>query len=136
MKLALSSSQLKWWLCFLISATLPAWAIGGLLNFGGWFTDEIPFNQYQWFNLSCFLSALVLSIICLWWPNGYQTIRVTVGVVLGALMLAGAALATVSSSCGPTEMKLGRAFGNEARQFAAVGGCDAVALTAQSTRTR
>jgi len=130
------SPRRKWWLYFTASVTLPVWAIGGLLNFGGWITDAIPFPLYQWFNILCFLSALALTTICLSRPSGLKAIRVLAGVVLGAVLLGGAALCTVSSSCGPTTMKLGRAFGGEARSFAAVGGCDAVALTMQSTRTR
>jgi hypothetical protein len=130
------SPRQKWWLCFLFSVTLPIWAIGGLLTLGGWFIDELPFSIYQWFNLSSFLLALGLTVFLLRRPHPHKILRVFSGLVLGVVFLAGAALSTVSSSCGPTTMKLGRAFSKEPRRLSAVGGCDSIALTTQSTRTR
>lgn len=114
----------KWWMFFTVSATLPVWSIYGLLNFGGWFADEMPYHQFQFFAFFCFIVALVSTMFCLRRLIHHKITRVIAVVVLCVIFLSGALVSIIGSTCGPTTMKLGRAFGSESREFASRGGCD------------
>ncbi|WP_228893278.1 hypothetical protein [Pseudoduganella aquatica] len=126
----------RWWLCLVISATLPIWAIATLRSFGGWVTAEIRYSNFKWFALSCFLVSFALTMFWLGRPDKYKMMRIVTGIILGGVLLAGAVICTFSSSCGPTVMQLGRAFSSQVKQVAASGGCDVTALANQRTSAR
>ncbi|MET3116460.1 hypothetical protein AAKU64_000666 [Undibacterium sp. GrIS 1.8] len=132
----LKIARVKWWLGFLLSAFLPLWLIAIVLNFGGWIVEDLDYGFYELFVFLSFMTALVLSIHFLRKPDRFFGLRFATGWVLGILLTLGSCTTMVSSSCGPETMRLGKMWSKQEVQYGTAGGCDAVALTNQSTRTR
>lgn len=132
----LSRIQVNWWIGFLLSATLPFWLLAIVLNFGGWITEEIDYEFFRFLSLACFVIALYLTIRFLMKPERFFGLRFATGWVWGIFLLLGSCSSIGFVTCEPDSIRLGRLWSAEDRKYAQTAGCEGVALTTQSTRTR